>query len=157
MNTSLSAALLVAVLSAQSVSAFDPTFDVYGTLSGVAEVRDGDGLLFGSVEVRLRGIAAPEDRRGRVDPGGKDATAALEALVSGRFVICYLDGTTAGRTGRPVGVCALDGQDIGLTMVQNGWARDCPNYSQGRYKDAERQARMNGKDLSKTYALPKYC
>lgn len=51
-----------------------------GTLIGVVEVKDGDGLLFGEVELRLQGIAAPEDRRGKIDDGGKDATAALKAL-----------------------------------------------------------------------------
>ncbi len=133
----------------------DPPFQIAGTLIGVVEVKDGDGLLFGEVELRLQGIAAPEDRRGKVDDGGKEATTALKALAQGRTVVCYLDGTTANR--RPVGVCEVDGRDIGQAMVRGGWARDCPAYSKGRYKASEMQARSSGRNLSLIYALPTYC
>lgn len=40
-------------------------------LTGIASVKDGDGLQFGSVEIRLQGIAAPEldDKLGRESKG----------------------------------------------------------------------------------------
>ncbi|MFK7880660.1 thermonuclease family protein [Roseobacter sp.] len=99
--------------------------------------------------------AAPENVRGRVDPHGKASTKALEDLALGREIICYLDGTRANR--RPVGVCVLDGQDLGRVMVEIGAARDCPAYSLGRYSAAEDQAKKNGHNLSIDYSLPPYC
>jgi micrococcal nuclease len=38
---------------------------------------------------------------------------------------------------RWVGVCYLDGQDIGAIAVANGHALDCRRYSGGRYRDLE--------------------
>ncbi len=133
----------------------DPPFPVAATISGIAGVRDGDGILFGDAEIRLQGIAAPEDNPNNREPGGRAATDALERLVKGMPVTCYLDGTTARK--RPVGVCVLDGEDLGAWMVRNGFARDCPSYSGGRYAEDERMARRDGMDLSERYALPTYC
>ncbi len=134
-------------------------FEAAATLTGTARVVDGDGVRFGRVEVRLRGIAAPEDNAVAMAPGGPAATAALGAMAEGRQVTCRLDGTTTGRgTGnRPVAACAVGGTDLGEAMVRAGLARDCPRYSGGLYAEAERAARAAGRDLSRIYALPGYC
>ncbi len=126
-----------------------------GRISGIAAVRDGDGLLFGDVEVRLQGIAAPEDNRVRVELGGKEATANLRRLAEGRNVVCELDGTFT--RGRPVGVCFVDGLDVGEKQVADGFARDCPRFSSGRYRAAEERAMAKGASLSRVYSLPSYC
>lgn len=147
--------LIVALLAQSEGVNADPPFPVAATLSGIAGVKDGDGVLFGDVEVRLQGIAAPEDRRGQVDVGGKEATAALESLALGQLTVCILDGTTARR--RPVGMCMVNGLDIGGEMVRTGFARDCPSYSRSRYARLEAEARAVGRDLSQIYALPDYC
>lgn len=68
----------------------EPPFPVTATISGIADVRDGDGILFGDAEIRLQGIAAPEDNPNNREPGGRAATDALERLVKGRPVTCYL-------------------------------------------------------------------
>ena len=134
-------------------------FPVAAILTGVPRVVDGDGLAFGDVEVRLRGIAAPEDSGVSRQPGGPEATAGLRRLAEGREVVCRLDGTTTGRdTGnRPVGVCAVEGVDLGASLVRSGLARDCPAFSGGVYAEAETEARRAGRDLSRTYDLPGYC
>ncbi len=85
----------------------------------------------------------------------KDASAALRRLVKGKPVICYLDGTTARK--RPVGVCHVAGVDVGEVMVREGYARDCPRYSGGRYANAEKAAVRDGRNLSAIYPLPRYC
>lgn len=121
------------------------------TLSGHASVQDGDGLLFGDVEVRLQGIAAPE----LSERGGPESHNNLVGLVGNKLVLCELDGTTANR--RPVGVCFVDGQDVGELQVRMGHARDCPRYSKGRYRSAEEAAQSDGMVLSEIYALPAYC
>jgi micrococcal nuclease len=122
-------------------------------LTGVASVEDGDGLLFGQVEVRLQGIAAPE----LSEEMGAESRAGLLRLAAGREVMCHLDGTTAGRSGRPVGICYVDGVDLGRSQVEAGLALDCPAFSRGRYQDAEDAARAAGRDLSLVYELPGYC
>ena len=122
-------------------------------LTGIAAVEDGDGLLFGRVEVRLQGIAAPE----LDDPMGAESRAGLMKLAAGRDVVCHLDGTTAGRSGRPVGVCFVGEVDLGQAQVEAGLARDCPAFSRKRYLEVELRARSKGHDLSRVYALPGYC
>ena len=104
-------ALLVMALIAPPSAKAEAPFPVVGTMLGIAGVKDGDGILIGEVEIRLQGIAAPEDRRGKVDPGGPEATAALRSIAQGEPIVCYLDGTAAGK--RPVGVCEVDGVDVG--------------------------------------------
>ena len=147
--------LVALALTLPSHACSEPPFPVKGTMRGVASVVDGDGIAIAGTEVRLQGLAAPEDRRGRVDPGGKEATAALQALVEGKPVVCFLDGTKT--RGRPVGVCEYQGVDVATILVRDGFARDCPRFSKGRYADAEATARANGRDLSLIYELPKYC
>jgi len=123
------------------------------TLSGVAAIKDGDGVLFGNVEVRLQGVAAPE----LDDVMGRESYLGLIALAEGKRVVCELDGTTAGATLRPVGVCFVNDQDIGRAQIEAGLARDCPAFSKGRYRDAEIGAQSSGNNLSKLYDLPSYC
>ena len=119
----------------------------------------GDGLMFGDVEVRLQGIAAPEDSNLSRQPGGPEATAELRRLAEGREVVCRLDGTTTGRdTGnRLVGRCVAGDADLGESLVRSGFARDCPTFSGGDYAEAEAAAQRAGLDLSRTYDLPGYC
>ena len=131
-----------------------------GVLSGVATAKDGDGVLFGQVEIRLQGIAAPEWNRRKRDPGGEASANSLRALVDGRMLRCELDGTTTGPKSRyrPVAICFLeDGRDIGMLQVLAGAARDCPRNSRGRYAAAEQRARASGRNLSAIYPLPDYC
>lgn len=155
MNLRQSAILLATLLTAATPSLAEAPFPIVGVIWGIAGVKDGDGILIGEIEIRLQGIAAPEDRRGQVDPGGKEATKALEAMALGKQVICHLDGTATDK--RPVGVCSVDGQDVGREMVRAGFARDCPIFSLGRYAQDESAARTDGKDLSIIYDLPGYC
>lgn len=130
---------------------------VVAVLTGAPAVRDGDGLLFGRVEIRLQGIAAPEDGRRHKDPGGRESTDHLRQMIEGRDIECHLDGTTAASGNRPVAVCYLDGDDLGRLQIEAGHARDCPRYSGGRYSEAERKAVVSGRNLSLIYQLPPYC
>ena len=149
LSIGLSVLLLCAPVAA------DMPFPVRGELSGIAGVVDGDGLLIGGVEVRLQGIAAPEDNAHKVERGGPEATRALRRLAEGRTASCYLDGSKT--RGRPVGICLVNGEDVGAVMVRKGFARDCPRYSKGRYADAEKAAVRSGRNLATIYPLPRYC
>jgi endonuclease YncB( thermonuclease family) len=132
-------------------------YETVAVLSGTGKVIDGDGILFGEIEVRLQGIAAPEAGSHKVEPGGRESTENLRKLVDGKLVTCHLDGSVAGRTQRPAGICFVDGIETNRYQVETGNARDCPAYSKGRYHDAEMDARKAGNDLSRTYDLPTYC
>ena len=133
-------------------------FETVAIMSGEGRAADGDGVLFGEVEVRLQGIAAPEDNHRKTEPGGKESTENLRQLVDGNLVVCHLDGTvTKGKRKRPVGVCFVGTTEINHHQVLTGHARDCPKFSKGRYQNAETQARLSGADLSQIYPLPGYC
>lgn len=139
-----------------SASSSGEAFETIAVVSGIATARDGDDLLFGRVPVRLQGIAAPEDSARESDEGGPEATDHLRKMVDGRFVVCHLDGSTAG-TNRSAGVCYLGLVEINRRQVEAGFARDCPAYSRGRYAASELAARDAGNDLSTSYDLPDYC
>jgi len=146
------AAALAIGLAAAATASVEPAFD------GIARVVDGDGVsLDGEPDIRLQGIAAPEDNGRKREPGGPESTANLKAFAEGKRVWCVPDGTRT--RGRPVAVCKLfgSGKDLGLYQVETGHARDCPRFSNGRYAEAEAKARAAGRDLSAIYPLPGYC
>jgi micrococcal nuclease len=126
-----------------------------GLVEGVATAKDGDDVIVQGIDMRLQGIAAPEDNGRNRQPGGPEATANLQKLVGGRSIACTPDGTKA--RGRPVVTCTIGGIDVGLLQVEQGFARDCPRYSKGRYAAAEQRARASGRNLSAIYPLPSYC
>jgi endonuclease YncB( thermonuclease family) len=105
------------------------------TLEGrVTVVRDVDTIVVAGTPIRLNGLDGPEVST-RI---GREARTFMTRLVRGETVTCQLNGE---RTyDRWVGVCFLDGQDIGAIAVANGHALDCRRYSGGRYRDLETPA-----------------
>lgn len=100
----------------------------------VTVVRDVDTIVVAGAPVRLEGVDGPETST----RSGQDARNFMVRLVRGRTVRCELNGE---RTyDRWVGVCFLDGRDIGAVAVAKGKALDCPRYSGGRYSDLETSA-----------------
>jgi endonuclease YncB( thermonuclease family) len=125
--TILKAAILVLCLSGPALA--DRTIE-----GRVTVVRDVDTIVVSGTPVRLNGLDGPETST-RV---GRDARTSMTRLVQGETVTCRLNGE---RTyDRWVGVCFLDGQDIGAIAVANGFALDCARYSGGRYRDLETPA-----------------
>jgi len=101
-------------------------------LKGTAAVTDGDSIEIQGQTVRLLDMHAPEPEQLCRDADGADyrcgerAAAALSDFLEQQPVTCdwaYLD-----RQGRRLGRCTAAGQDLGLWMVEQGWAvpdRDC--------------------------------
>ena len=115
------------------------------TLSGtVTHVRDGGTIEIGDVAVRLNGVAAPELK----EQFGRESKAFMNKLVSGKTVTCELNGQRS--FDRFIGICYLDGEDIGASIIGTGLARDCPRHSGGRYDEFNTSA-------SKRLPLPGYC
>ena len=98
--------------------------------------------------VRLRGIDAPE----RKQAFGTQAKQRLTDLVGGQAVV--VDGDKRDRYGRVVGTVSVAGRDVGLTLVQEGYAWWYRRYAadQGaldvvRYGAAELAARRDRRGL----------
>ncbi len=69
--------------------------------------------------------------------------------MDGETVVCELTGERTH--GREVGVCRVDGRDVGAAVIGAGLARDCPRFSGGRYADLETP------EAARKLPLPHYC
>ncbi|MDB9703742.1 thermonuclease family protein [Rhodospirillales bacterium] len=114
-------------------------------LGTVTKVRDGDTIEVGKIPIRLKGVSAPEMR----EPLGPKSKSFMTNLVMGKRVRCELGGSKTHD--RFVGVCYLDGQDIGATVIGAGLALDCKRFSGGRYAEYEI------KGAAARMKLPGYC
>ena len=112
-------------------------------LSGtVSRIVDGDTLWLKTegdgeppVVVRIEGIDAPES----CQPGGPEATAALNALALGRSVTLRV--ASRDDYGRTVGKVFDGEKDIGNRLVRDGMAWSTRfNYDRGPYVAEERMA-----------------
>jgi endonuclease YncB( thermonuclease family) len=121
-----------------------PTIAQTDTLSGLADVIDGDTIRIDEVHVRLAGIDAPEIEQTCLD-GQKNpyhcgllALDVLEEEIGGKAVTCFpIDTDHYGRT---VATCEVAGRDLGDAMVRRGFAIAYLRYSD-KYEGAEIEAR----------------
>ena len=97
----------------------------------VTHVRDVDTIEVGNVAIRLNGLDGPELSTNV----GLQAKRFMTELVLNQQVTCELTGERS--YDRQIGVCFLDGDDIGAIAVSNGYALDCRRYSGGRYASLE--------------------
>ena len=113
------------------------------TVTGPAQrVSDGDTLTVQGIRIRLNGVDAPE----MDEPYGRKSRAAMIDIVDGRTLVCELGGVSYDRR---VGVCFIDGQDIGATLISQGLALDCPRYSGGRYRALQTNPNLTQKGYCK--------
>ncbi|MFG1211046.1 thermonuclease family protein [Xanthobacter flavus] len=114
-------------------------------LAGRASVIDGDTIEIHGTRIRLEGIDAPESRQtctsketGEVVRCGQRSAFFLADLLAEHAVTC----TEAGkdRYGRTLAHCAVEGQDVGASMVRAGWALAFVRYSR-EYLPQEEEAR----------------
>lgn len=95
----------------------------------VMRVVDGDTLVVqldgAEQRVRLIGIDTPETTKGKNECFGLEATNALDSLVGGRDVELVADPTQTDtdRYDRLLRYVVVDGRDVGLVLLENGWAR----------------------------------
>lgn len=123
-------------------------------VSGIARVIDGDSLVVGAREVRIKGIDAPEGRQVCARQGqewacGEAAADALRAFVAGKSVTCRLEGDDRFRRG--LGHCFAGRLNLGEAMVEAGFA-----VSFGEYLTQEQEARAARRGLwSGTFERPR--
>ena len=102
------------------------------TLTGNADIVDGDTIKVGGIPVRLYGIDAPEGRQtcqrdAKTYACGKQATKTLATLIAGQSVQCEIIGRDD--YARALGVCMVGDVELNRTMVRNGWALAFVKYS----------------------------
>jgi endonuclease YncB( thermonuclease family) len=120
-------------------------------LAGQASVIDGDTLEIHGTRIRLWGVDAPESSqlcRGEDSLQyrcGAKAANDLDAFIAGRPVNCL--PISLDRYGRTVATCSVGGADLGDWLVRNGLALDWPQYSKGKYDDAQREAERAGRGM----------
>ncbi|MEQ8832222.1 MAG: thermonuclease family protein [Alphaproteobacteria bacterium] len=115
----------------------------------VDHVRDGDTIVVEGQPVRLEGVSAPE----RGERHGSTSTGFMRDLVLGKVVRCEKTGSRSHD--RIVAICFLNGKDIGESLIEAGYALDCPRYSGGRYRSAEQKGQARYRLTG--YRLPGYC
>ena len=101
---------------------------------GIPRIVDGDTLEIGQTTIRLSGIDAPEVAQ----PGGRDAVAALAALIDGKQTVCT--GTERDDYNRLIATCNASAGDVGALLIQQGRAWAYVKYSSD-YIDQEQAAR----------------
>lgn len=115
-----------------------------GTLTGVANVHDGDTIRIGKTSIRIWGIDAVELKQtcfadGRDIPCGEMARDALAKIIGDKSVTCIAKGKSYKRV---VGTCYVDGQDVAALMARTGMAYDYARYSKRAYAAEEKAARI---------------
>ena len=127
------------ILSGASARA-EPPEGRPSTITGTATITDGDTIKVDGTKVRLSGYDTPERRSmcGRTDVY-EAASDALAGFIGSKDVNCKLTGDKT--YDRFVGTCSVNGKDLGAFMVESGWGRDWPKFSDGKYAAAEKKAR----------------
>lgn len=114
-------------------------------------VLDGDSLRFGKKDIRLMYIDAPEykqycyDFRGFEYDCGQASKEALKKIINNRFVDCERKSTDIYK--RDLSVCFVDGLNINLEMIKQGWAIVYRGKNNNEYIEAENEAKKEGLGL----------
>lgn len=125
-------------------------------IDGFASIVDGDTLKVGGRTVRLLGIDAPELGQlctpsiGDATPYdcGMKARLELRDFISNRTVECELRG--ADRYKRALGLCSVEGHDLGRFLVTRGLAIAYGD-SAYRYVSDERFAKADRAGIWSTF------
>jgi endonuclease YncB( thermonuclease family) len=128
-----------------------PKYQSAPDLSGQATIIDGDTLEIHGTRIRLWGIDAPESTQlCRGDDSlqhrcGAKAATDLDAFIAARPVNCV--PVNLDRYGRTVATCSVNGVDVARWLVSQGLALDWPQYSRGRYQQAQHEAEHASKGI----------
>jgi len=113
------------------------------SVTGSVRITDGDSLRVNGVEIRLKGIDAPElrqtcERGGRPYRCGEEARSVLAQRIGEEPLTCRIEGRDRYR--RALARCRLDGEDLGAWLVEQGWAVGYRDYEREEARARRRQA-----------------
>ncbi|WP_052130016.1 thermonuclease family protein [Sphingomonas sp. 35-24ZXX] len=113
------------------------------SVTGVAQVSDGDSLVIAGHRIRLFGIDAPElsqtcSTNAAAWACGESAKRALEGLVDGQTIACQVQGYDQYERG--LAVCSTEFLSLNEAMVELGWALAYTQFS-ADYLDAQNRAK----------------
>ncbi|MBR7146055.1 MAG: thermonuclease family protein [Lentisphaeria bacterium] len=135
--------LILLSLLVLSISTFSA--EITGKVIGVTDgdtVTVSDDMDQGKFRIRLDKIDAPEKKQAF----GNKSKQYLSGLIFGKKVSVRFKAVD--RYGRILGVIYLDGTEINLLMVQNGYAWHYSYFDQTQsYIEAEKQAKSEKKGL----------
>jgi endonuclease YncB( thermonuclease family) len=120
------------VRASATTTASRASFDFCHQGGGSNCVVDGDTFYLAGEKIRIAGIDAPETHPSRCPSEaalGNAATARLQELLSGGAISLSSIDRDRDRYGRLLRNVAVDGQDVGDTLVAEGVARP---YGSGR-------------------------
>jgi endonuclease YncB( thermonuclease family) len=135
----------IACLAAAGAALYVTRGSLQQDVTGPAEAIDGDSLRISGVEIRLKGIDAPELAQTcahgqREAPCGREARAHLRRLLASGLATCIGEGKD--RYGRLLAYCRVRGVDINAAMVRDGHA-----VSFGAYEAEEADAKAGYRGL----------
>jgi multiple antibiotic resistance protein len=146
------AGMLLAAIAVQMIADSVTSFAHAGSTWKVTRIIDGDTFEvssnFGDKEtVRPIGIDTPE----RGEPCFKEAGAQLSALILNKNVDLVATASTDNREvhGRLLRYVEINGQDIGLQMIKDGWAvaaYDSQTTGKTSYKKHDREDLYRSED-----------
>ena len=101
---------------------FDPASGLAADIFGPAQIVDADTVIVAGRTIRLQGIDAPETDQSCIDHAGAFwfcGVAAREELLKRTGAQSWTCATTGlDGYGRDLGLCFVDGVDIGAWLVQ---------------------------------------
>jgi len=108
----------------------------------VSKIIDGDTVIIEGSSVRLLGMDT--DERGY--PCFSEAKKRIEELILDKEVILELDGEDTDRYGRYLRYIFLDGRNINLQLVEEGFAVARFSPKNSKYKEEILQAEKNARE-----------
>jgi endonuclease YncB( thermonuclease family) len=152
--------MLLAAIAVQMIADSVTSFAHAGSTWKVTRIIDGDTFEvssnFGDKEtVRPIGIDTPE----RGEPCFKEAGAQLSALILNKNVDLVASASTDNREGRGrlLRYVEIDGRDIGLQLINDGWAiaaYDSQTTGKTSYQKHEREDFYRAEDQKQS---PQIC
>ena len=115
------------------------------TITGKANIIDGDTIHINQNKIRLHGIDAPETKQKCSNnkkkwPCGKQSTLELKKLIDNKIVKCFVKDVDIYN--RYVAICSVSKINLNRSMVEKGWAIAYRYYSTD-YIIEEKNARKN--------------
>ena len=139
--------LILAATAAAAYVLYSPKSSVGETVIGPpVRVVDGDTLVVNGRRVRLQAIDAPElsqtclTNSGTQVRCGHTARIVMQGYIDEGRGIIECQGEKPDRYDRLVGVCKVDGRDVGARLVSDGLAVAYRQYGR-QYVELENEAR----------------